>query len=222
MNTDEPGQSFLSRWSRRKAQVRQGGEPTEVQPPPPVDPGPADDAPATALAAEPAPPAPEAPPAAPRPTLDDVQALTRESDFSRFVAPDVDPEVKNLAMKKLFADPHYNVMDGLDTYIDDYNTPDPVPAAMFKQLVQARMLGLLDDELEDQVATPSLGAESAAAAPAAGAEPAADPTLATDGAEPVALRDASGVPASPEDRLRPTAPVAVGGRAWESNPPGTA
>ena len=93
MNTDETSQSFLSRWSRRKAQVRQGSEPPEVQPPPPVDPGPADDTPAAALAAEPAPPAAEAPPAAPRPTLDDVQALTRESDFSRFVAPDVDPEV---------------------------------------------------------------------------------------------------------------------------------
>jgi hypothetical protein len=67
------------------------------------------------------------------------------------VARDVDPEVKNLAMKKLFADPHFNVMDGLDTYIDDYNTPDPIPKSMFKQLVQARMLGLLDDELEDQI-----------------------------------------------------------------------
>ncbi|MBL8315563.1 MAG: DUF3306 domain-containing protein [Rubrivivax sp.] len=222
MNTDEPGQSFLSRWSRRKAQVRQGSEPAEVQPAPPVDPGPADAAPATALAAEPAPPAAEAPPAAPRPTLDDVQALTRESDFSRFVAPDVDPEVKNLAMKKLFADPHYNVMDGLDTYIDDYNTPDPVPAAMFKQLVQARMLGLLDDELEDQVATPSPRVEPAAAAPVAGPTPVADATPATGCAEPAALRDASGVPAPPEDRVRPEVPVAVGGRAWESNPPGTA
>jgi hypothetical protein len=73
-------------------------------------------------------------------------------------------------MKKLFADPHYNVMDGLDTYIDDYNTPDPIPAAMFKQLVQARMLGLLDDELEDQV--PAAG--SAAAAQATDVPPVAD------------------------------------------------
>ena len=81
-----------------------------------------------------------------------MQALTQESDFSRFVARDVDPEVKNLAMKKLFADPHYNVMDGLDTYIDDYNTPDPIPAAMFKQLVQARMLGLLDDFEKNRIA----------------------------------------------------------------------
>ena len=164
----------------------------------------------------------ENPPAAPKPTLDDVQALTQESDFSRFVARDVDPEVKNLAMKKLFADPHYNVMDGLDTYIDDYNTPDPIPAAMFKQLVQARMLGLLDDELVDQVATTGPCAEPAAAQPAAGAEPAADPARATGDAEPAGLPDASMADAPPEDGERPAESAAVGGRAWESNPPGTA
>lgn len=224
MSKDDPEQSFLSRWSRRKTQVRQGGEPPVVQPLPPVAPGPADDAPGTAPAAEPVPalPAAETPPAVPKPTLDDVHALTRESDFSRFVARDVDPEVKNLAMKKLFADPHYNVMDGLDTYIDDYNTPDPIPAAMFKQLVQARMLGLLDDELEDQVATPSPCVEPAAAELAAGVEPAADPALATGGAEPAALPDASVAQAPPKDGEQPAAPAAVGGRAWESNPPGTA
>ncbi len=66
------------------------------------------------------------------------------------MAPGVDAQVKNAAMKKLFADPHFNVMDGLDTYIDDYGRADPIPKAMLRQMVQARMLGLLDDELEEQ------------------------------------------------------------------------
>ena len=70
-----------------------------------------------------------APAAAPPPTLDDVAVLTRESDYSRFVAPDVDGGVSNAALKKLFSDPHFNVMDGLDTYIDDYSKPDPLPPA---------------------------------------------------------------------------------------------
>jgi Protein of unknown function (DUF3306) len=84
-------------------------------------------------------------------TLDDVAQLTRESDFSRFVAPGVDPGVRNAAMKKLFAcDPHFNVMDGLDTYIDDYNKFEPIPKSMLRQLVNARALGLIDDELEEQ------------------------------------------------------------------------
>ena len=43
-------------------------------------------------------------------------------------------------MKKLFADPHFNVMDGLDTYIDDYAKPDPIPPAMLRQLASAKFL----------------------------------------------------------------------------------
>jgi hypothetical protein len=67
------------------------------------------------------------------------------------VARDVDPEVRNAAFKKLFhSDPHFNVMDGLDVYIDDYNTPNPLPVAVMKTLVQARALGLIDDELKEQ------------------------------------------------------------------------
>ncbi len=50
-----------------------------------------------------------------------------DSDFKPFVAKNVAPEVKNAAFKKLFADPHFNVMDGLDTYIDDYSKSDADP-----------------------------------------------------------------------------------------------
>ena len=55
----------------------------------------------------------------------------------------VTPEVRNAAMKKLFTDPHYNVMDGLDIYIGDYNTPDPLPAGMLAKMVGAQFLGLV-------------------------------------------------------------------------------
>jgi hypothetical protein len=99
--------------------------------------------------------------APPPPTLDEVKALTPASDFSRFVAPGVDAEVKNAAMKKLFADPHFNVMDGLDTYIEDYGRADPIPKAMLRQMVQARVLGLLDDELEEQPQPADLAARDA-------------------------------------------------------------
>ena len=53
----------------------------------------------------------------------------RRVGLQRFAARDVSPEVKNAAMKKLFTDPRYNVMDGLDVYIDDYSKPDPIPHA---------------------------------------------------------------------------------------------
>lgn len=64
------------------------------------------------------------------------------------MARDVSPEVRNAAMKKLFADPQFNVMDGLDTYIDDYARPDPLPAAMLRQMASAQFLKLFDDDNE--------------------------------------------------------------------------
>ena len=145
MKTEAAPDGFLSRWSRRKEQARSGvAEAPEALP---VAPEPAD-APVAARA-EPAPPQ-ELPAAAPLPTLADVAQLTRESDYSRFVAGGVDEGVKRAAMKKLFTDPHFNVMDGLDTYIDDYGKPDPIPLAMLRQMNQSKFLRLFDDEEEKE------------------------------------------------------------------------
>lgn len=74
------------------------------------------------------------------PTLDDVAQLTSDSDFKPFVARGVDENVRRSAMKKLFADPHFNVMDGLDIYIDDYTKPDPIPPEMLLALNHAQAL----------------------------------------------------------------------------------
>jgi hypothetical protein len=140
---------FLSRWSRRKAQAKDGTAPAEPVPAP----APEAEVPA-ASAAEPAPQAPVA--QTPAPTLADVHLLTRESDYSRFVAADVDAAVKNAALKQLFGDPHFNVMDGLDTYIDDYNLPDPLPRALLRRMAQNQFLGLLAEPEEPaRVATPA-------------------------------------------------------------------
>ncbi len=76
------------------------------------------------------------------PTLEDVLKLTKDSDFSAYVKPGIDPEVQKAAMQKLFSDPRYNVMDGLDIYIDDYSKPDPIPLEMLKKMTQSQMLGL--------------------------------------------------------------------------------
>jgi hypothetical protein len=111
---------FFSRWSRRKRESAEEKKPDAMPAAP--------DAPAEP--AEPLPP----------PTLDDVAALTHEADFRRFVAPGVDETVRRSAMKKLFTDPHFNVMDGLDIYIDDYNKFEPLPAAMLAMLEHAKPL----------------------------------------------------------------------------------
>ncbi|HEY0826070.1 MAG TPA: DUF3306 domain-containing protein, partial [Ramlibacter sp.] len=88
----------------------------------------------------------------PPPTLDDVARLVAGDDIKRFVAPDVEPAVKNAALKKLFAEPHFNVMDGLDTYIDDYSKPDPSPPEMLKSLVSGKFLGLFEEKKEEEAA----------------------------------------------------------------------
>lgn len=182
--SDDRGDGFFARWSRRKAEVRRGA-PTDEPAPPPAAATPS----APAAAAEPARPeataplaAPSdapvtAPPPPPLPTMDDVRLLTRGSDFSPFVRAGVDEGVKRAALKKLFADPHFNVMDGLDVYIDDYGRPDPLPASMLRKLAQSKALGLFPDETPPApAATAPAAAPDAVDAPvAADALPATDP-----------------------------------------------
>ena len=134
-----PDDGFFSRWSRRKSQ---GGrdEPPEAGPPAPAEP------PVEPAAASPASGQSQAEPPSPPPTLEDVARLTPESDYSRFVAKDVDEGVKRAAMKKLFSDPHFNKMDGLDVYIDDYSQSTPIPQAVLRQMVQSQFLGLFREE----------------------------------------------------------------------------
>ena len=140
-NDDSPA-GFLSRWSRRKVEVREGRALDEPIPAP-VPPAKTFVQPPSVDSATPA--ASDTPPQVPTPTLTDAAQLTPDSDFTGFMARGVAPEVKNAAMKKLFADPHFNVMDRMDIYIDDYGLPDPLPLAMLRQMTSAKALNLFDD-----------------------------------------------------------------------------
>jgi hypothetical protein len=113
-------------------------------------------------------------PAKPLPSLDDARALTPTSDFQPFMRPGVTADVRNVAMKKLFTDPHFNVMDGLDIYIGDYNTPDPMPAGMLQKMVGAQLLGLFDKP-DEAVAKTAATAESARPAVSPAADPGGNP-----------------------------------------------
>ena len=53
----------------------------------------------------------------------------------------VDPGVRREALKVLLRDPRFNVMDGLDVYIDDYSKPDPLPPEWLAQMNQMKHLG---------------------------------------------------------------------------------
>ncbi len=94
--------------------------------------------------------------APPSVTLDDVEKIDQFApDFSAFMQPGVDPAVQQAAMKKMFTDPHFNVMDGLDIYIGDYSKPDPIPLEMLKRMVQSDMLNIFrkepDEKTQDEV-----------------------------------------------------------------------
>ncbi|MGO4303049.1 DUF3306 domain-containing protein [Cupriavidus sp. RAF12] len=198
--------TFLSRWSRRKAAVR-GGQPVPDEAP--VAPDPATNVPQVGPQANPqtGPQAAQPPVAAetPPPTLADVALLQPGDNIARFVARGVDETVKRAALKTLFADPHFNVMDGLDTYIDDYGKPDPIPPEVLRQLRQSETLGLFAPLDEEAAANPAARIADATDAGESGdtAEP-ADTTDATDTADigtPVAAtgeEDSHKSPKSPD------------------------
>jgi hypothetical protein len=151
---------FLSRWSRLKQEAKtlqtEAAQPLAAATPAPVA---APAAVTTAAAAPQAPAAAELPP---------VESLSIESDFSVFMRPEVDEGMRRAAIKQLFRDPHFNIMDGLDVYIDDYSKSDPIPPEML-----ARLRSVLPE-----FATPSEAA-SADAVPAAAATDAAAPAPTT-------------------------------------------
>lgn len=123
--------NFLSRWSRRKLASRAGPDrpaaeaipaPTGVPPPARVG-------------------APDVSREEPAEPLPPVESLTAESDFTPFMRSEVDPGLRRQALRTLFRDPRFNVMDGLDVYIDDYSKPDPIPPEWLDQLRQVARLG---------------------------------------------------------------------------------
>ena len=105
---DEP---FLGRWSRLKAQARE----REAQPAAPADTHAIE---SVAAAPADAPPAAEPPPV----ELPDIDQLGQDSDYSAFLTPGVDAELRKRALRKLFHSPKFNVFDGLDTYRDDFTS----------------------------------------------------------------------------------------------------
>ena len=54
--------------------------------------------------------------------MEPVEGLTEESDFSRFMSSGVSDKLRNLALRKLFHAPIFNIRDGLDEYDGDYTS----------------------------------------------------------------------------------------------------
>jgi hypothetical protein len=161
----------LARWSRRKLQA-------------------ASTPPAAAPAgAPPAPPALELPP---------VESLTLASDFTPFLRPEVDDQLRRAALKQLFRDPRFNIMDGLDTYIDDYTRADPIAPDVLADLLR-RGFGALPDAPDDAADGASASATPAAPRDTAESAPPADRVSMSPAQTSQAMPGAAArVPMSPE------------------------
>ncbi|ANQ86646.1 hypothetical protein dqs_3629 [Azoarcus olearius] len=129
------GGRFLARWSRLKrgeGSVPPAAPATVPEPVPAATPS----APPGAAAADAALP----PTLAPGEALPPPEALTLESDFTAYLKDEVGEALRRQALKKLFSDPHFNVMDGLDIYIDDYSVSAPIPPDVLARLRHAQEL----------------------------------------------------------------------------------
>ncbi len=143
MSTDRS--SFIARWSRLKhAAEREAAEPAnagapEMQAPPGNEAGAADVPVSSAASLHVTAPATETP----LPPIESLDGL--RSDYEAFFRQPVDEELRHAALKKLFADPHFNQMDMLDVYVDDYTQFEPLPPELRLRLPSARSF-LLDSE----------------------------------------------------------------------------
>lgn len=147
---------FLSRWSRAKTIDRSIREQAEARGPssdevvdqaesPAADgraPVPMDQSTqhsSAPLAAE------SAEPQQPAPSMEDAKVLSVGDDVSRFMGAHVAAEVRSMALRKLFAMPHYNVRSDMDIYWEDYSNMPKLTAAEVANLQQSESLSLFED-----------------------------------------------------------------------------
>ena len=51
-----------------------------------------------------------------------IESLTEDSNFGQFMSPGVSDELRNLALRKMYKAPFFNIRDGLDEYDEDFTT----------------------------------------------------------------------------------------------------
>lgn len=107
-------EAFLDRWSRVKREVKAGAVPPGTVEPPLETPA--------------------------LPTLETLAAQGLEADFAPFMQKGVEEATRRAAIQQLFKQPVFNVMDGLDVYIEDFNIYEPLTAAELPGLAHARAM----------------------------------------------------------------------------------
>jgi len=133
----DDAKDFLARWSRLKRERAAATSPPT----------------AAASGAQ----APELPP---------LDQLTPDSDFKGFMHAKVKDSVRRAALKKLFADPRFNIMDDLDIYIGDYTEGETISPEMLADLQHSKttLFGRPEEPQAEKALEPAPDAPQAATA----------------------------------------------------------
>jgi hypothetical protein len=180
--------SFFSRWSRQKTlnrELDQARDAAVAKAPLPAE-----------AEAVPVPKPPvEGAQAVDLPTQADAEALDVGADVSRFLQSGVTDAIKGAALKKLFADPAYNVISDMDDYVEDYSQMAKLSAVELRSLQQSKDLHLFEDPPWKIEADARDAAAAAAAEKQATTDAVAETdTVATDDPDPVGAADAAQEP----------------------------
>lgn len=144
----------------------------------------------------------------PLPTLDSLRGL--ESEYGDFLKPDVAEDTRRAALKKLFADPHFNQMDRLDVYIDDYNQFEPMSAAVAASLAVYHRLSVFDHLASEQAKVREASDEIAQRPPAPDAgESAPDEAITASASTPTKSDSLSATPTAEAREGSPAASISV-------------
>jgi len=180
--------SFFSRWSRQKTlnrELDQARDAAVAKAPLPAE-----------AEAVPVPKPPvEGAQAVDLPTQADAEALDVGADVSRFLQSGVTDAIKGAALKKLFADPAYNVISDMDDYVEDYSQMAKLSAVELRSLQQSKDLHLFEDPPWKIEADARDAAAAAAAEKQATTDAVAETdTVAADDPDPVGAADAAQEP----------------------------
>ena len=180
--------SFFSRWSRQKTlnrELDQARDAAVAKAPLPAE-----------AEAVPVPKPPvEGAQAIDLPTQADAEALDVGADVSRFLQSGVTDAIKGAALKKLFADPAYNVISDMDDYVEDYSQMAKLSAVELRSLQQSKDLHLFEDPPWKIEADARDAAAAAAAEKQATTDAVAETdTVAADNPDPVGAADAAQEP----------------------------
>ena len=121
----EDREAFLSRWSRMKREAPAKEKALEEK---------------QALDAQPA------------PALPPVEKLTPESDFRDFMHPKVDDALRRIALKKMFADPHFQLPDLFEPFSGDWTSAEPISPELLATLNQVRTVLFPEQEKKEEQA----------------------------------------------------------------------